>query len=185
MHAPIDPRLVLRPASTGDIPLLEDWDRQPHVISATTDDPDAVKAFGDAYWPDELAMTCETFRYYIAEHAGRPIGAMLIIDPLNEPNHYWGDIEPNLRATDIWIGEAADLGRGHGAMMMRRAFQMCFADPAVTAIIIDPLASNERAHAFYRRLGFEPVERRILGDDDCLVHRLDRQAWQRRFPADG
>lgn len=182
----IDTKLILRPAGEADVPLLEHWDRQPHVIMATTDDPLAPKAFGDAYWPDELALTCDAFRYYIAEHDGRPIGAMLIIDPLNEPTHYWGDIEPGLRALDIWIGEEADLGKGYGTMMMRRAFQISFADPSVTAIIIDPLASNVRAHTFYQRLGFEPVERRKLGDDDddCLVHRLSREAWRERFPLD-
>jgi len=37
-------------------------------------------------------------------------------------------------------------------MMMRRAFQVCFAEPAVTAIVFDPLTSNTRAHKFYRRL---------------------------------
>ncbi len=31
-------------------------------------------------------------------------------------------------------------------------------DPAVTGILIDPLASNTRAHRFYERLGFEFVE---------------------------
>ena len=41
-------------------------------------------------------------------------------------------------------------------------------------ILIDPLASNVRAHAFYERLGFRFVERRCFGDDECLVYRLDR-----------
>jgi aminoglycoside 6'-N-acetyltransferase len=58
--------------------------------------------------------------------------------------------------------------------MMRLAHDLCFADPRVTAIVIDPLTSNTRAHAFYRRLGYEPVERRVFGDDECLVHRLTR-----------
>ena len=69
-------------------------------------------------------------------------------------------------------------------MMMRRAFQVCFAEPAVTAIVIDPLTSNTRAHKFYRRLGFVPEGRRLFDDDDCLVHRLTREAWRQRFPND-
>jgi hypothetical protein len=44
----------------------------------------------------------------------------------------------------------------------------------VTAILIDPLASNVRAHRFYERLGFRFVERRRFGDDDCVVYVLDR-----------
>jgi ribosomal protein S18 acetylase RimI-like enzyme len=63
-----------------------------------------------------------------------------------------------LRAIDIWIGEAADLGRGYGTRMMRHALERCFADPAVKAVLIDPLASNTRARRFYERLGFRCIE---------------------------
>jgi aminoglycoside 6'-N-acetyltransferase len=61
--------------------------------------------------------------------------------------------------------------------MMRLAIERCFADSRVTAIVIDPLASNERAHRFYRRLGFKPTGRRWFGNDDCLVHELARADW--------
>ena len=55
------------------------------------------------------------------------------------------------------------------------AIERCFADPAVAAILIDPLAANTRAHRFYERLGFRRVDRRVFaGVDDCLVYRLDR-----------
>ena len=180
----LDARIVLRPMTLSDVPLLDLWDRQPHVKAATSDDPCQTKAFGDTYWPDELPLVAPDNQYFMAELEGRPIGAMQIIDPRTEQAHYWGEIEPNLRAIDIWIGAADDLGKGYGEAMMRRAFQMCFADPAVTAIVIDPLASNVRAHKFYRRLGFAPEGRRLFGDDDCLVHRLTRAVWLRRFPAD-
>jgi aminoglycoside 6'-N-acetyltransferase len=181
----LDGRITLRPMSLADVPMLDLWDRQPHVMAATSDDPDQPKAFGDTYWPDELALVGPDCRYLVAELDGRPIGAMQIIDPHTEETHYWGQIEPNLRAIDIWIGVAEDLGKGYCETMMRRAFQICFAEPAVTAIvIIDPLASNTRAHSFYRRLGFVPEGRRMFGDDDCLVHRLTRLTWRQRFPKD-
>ena len=88
----------VRPATLADVPTLDRWDLEPHVIAATSDDPNAAKAFDDAYWPDELAMQSDVSRYYIAEMDGRPIGALQIIDPHREPTHYWGEIEPNLRA---------------------------------------------------------------------------------------
>jgi aminoglycoside 6'-N-acetyltransferase len=34
-----------------------------------------------------------------------------IIDPAQEETHYWGDVEAELRAIDIWIGEESDLDR--------------------------------------------------------------------------
>jgi len=171
------PVVVLRPAIPTDVVWLELWDDDPAVIACSTDDPNATMAFEGIDWAEELAMQSEFYEYFIAELDGRPIGAMQICDPHNESTHYWGEIAPNLRAIDIWIGAAADRGKGHGAAMMRLALRRCFADPRVTAIVIDPLASNTRAHAFYRRLGFKPVGRRTFGEDDCLIHELTRHDW--------
>ncbi|MEO0949098.1 MAG: GNAT family N-acetyltransferase, partial [Cyanobacteria bacterium J06641_5] len=57
------------------------------------------------------------------------------------------------------------------------AIARCFADPAVTAILIDPLASNTRAHRFYERCGFRFIERRRFGSDDCYIYRLNREDY--------
>lgn len=174
--------IVLRHATLADAALLKSWDKESHVIGATTDDPTADTAFEGIVWEDELAAQSDIQRTYIAEFDGRPIGAMQIIDPHLEPTHYWGEVAPNLRAVDIWIGIVSELGKGHGTEMMRQALSLCFANRAVTGIIIDPLASNTRAHKFYRRLGFTPVGRRTFdGEDDCLVHELSRSAWDQRL----
>jgi aminoglycoside 6'-N-acetyltransferase len=173
--------LTVRQATPSDTLVLESWDDEPSVIACTTDDPNAAQAFPGAIWGEEIAMASPVSSYFIAELDGRPIGAMQVIDPHLEPTHYWGDCEPNLRAIDIWIGDEADRSRGLGAAMMHAVMARCFADPAVAGIIIDPLASNTRAHFFYQRLGFRPLGRRIFNDeDDCLVHRLDRAEWERR-----
>jgi aminoglycoside 6'-N-acetyltransferase len=58
--------------------------------------------------------------------------------------------------------------------MMQQAIERCFADPAVQAILVDPLDCNQRAHRFYERLGFEFVVDRSFGDDSCSVYRLSR-----------
>ncbi len=99
---------------------------------------------------------------------------MQIIDPAREESHYWGSIADDHRAIDIWIGEAYALNRGYGTRMMQLAIERCFADPAVQAIVVDPLDSNRRAHRFYERLGFEYVVRRCFGEDSCFVYRLAR-----------
>ena len=175
------PRITLRPARAQDVKLLVRWGRQPHVIAATTDDPDAEIAFEGAAWADEIAGSSEVSFYLIAEAAGRPIGAMQVIDPHREPTHYWGEVAPNLRAMDIWIGEADALGQGYGSEMMRQAIDACFAVPEVGAILVDPLNSNTDSHRFYARLGFVPEGRRLFNnEDDCLVHRLTRADWAAR-----
>ncbi len=164
----------LRRATCDDVPFLELWDTDPDVVAATTDDREIDRAFGGLDWRDELCHDSEVSYHLIAELDGRPIGAMQIIDPHEEPTHYWGEIEPNLRAIDIWIGAHNDRNQGYGAEMMRLAHTLCFADPSVTAIVIDPLASNTRALAFYHRLGYVPIEHRMFGDDACLVLKLSR-----------
>lgn len=166
-------RLRLRRARPSDVPLLEQWDRQPHVIAATSNDGEGLHID----WAAELAQASAWSEWLVAEEAGRPVGVLQIIDPRLEETHYWGDCEPNLRALDIWIGEAGDLGRGLGTRMMQRALNRCFGDPRVTAVLIDPLASNTRAHRFYQRLGFRFVERRDFDGDDCFVFRLAREDW--------
>ncbi len=119
----------------------------------------------------------------IAELDDEPIGFVQIMDPARDPQRYWGDCEPHVRAIDIWIGEATALGKGHGTRMMRLAIDRCFADADVQAILIDPLQSHARAIRFYQRLGFRFVENRWFGEDLCAVHRLDRVDWERS--ADG
>jgi len=169
--------LTLRRATTADARWLDLWDTDSDVIACSTDDPNATVAFENTEWAEELAAQDEHSCYFIAELDGRPIGAMQICDPHLETSHYWGEIAPNLRAIDIWIGEPADRGRGFGREMMRLALEHCFADPRVTGIVIDPLSSNERAHRFYRRMGFVAVGRRHFGRDDCLIHELTRRDW--------
>lgn len=156
----------LRTATIADIALLQHWDEQPHVLESDPND--------DWEWETELLRNPDWREQLIAELDGRPIGFVQIIDPAREETRYWGDAPENLRAIDIWIGEAEDTGKGYGSEMMRLALRRCFTDPAVEAVLIDPLASNAAAHRFYERLGFRFVERRQFGEDDTFVYRLER-----------
>lgn len=160
------PQLTLRPASIADLDLLLYWDQQPHVIASDPDD--------DWNWAEELQRFPSWREQLIAEVDGKPIGCLQIIDPAKEETHYWGDVPCNLRAIDIWIGEADYLNKGFGTQMMQQAIERCFANPQVTAILIDPLESNTGAIRFYERLGFEFVEKRNFEGSDCMVYRLER-----------
>jgi aminoglycoside 6'-N-acetyltransferase len=162
--------ITLRAATPADLALLRHWDEQPHVIASDPND--------DWHWETELARAPEWREQLIAEDAGRAIGFVQIIDPALEESHYWGEMPEGWRAIDIWIGEEADLGRGYGSTMMKLSLARCFADPAVRGILIDPLASNTRAHRFYERLGFEFVERRQFGKDNCFFYQLPRATWE-------
>ena len=162
--------MKLRPATPADVGLLRRWDEQPHVIASDPND--------DWQWETELARKPDWREQLIAEIDGRPVGFVQIIDPHREETRYWGEVPPALRALDIWIGDPADLGQGYGSRIMNMALARCFADPAVRAVLIDPLAGNVGAHRFYERLGFRFVERRRFGADDCFVYRLDRADYR-------
>jgi aminoglycoside 6'-N-acetyltransferase len=172
--------MELRLATPDVVELLRRWDAQPHVRAASPND--------DWAWEVELERSPDWREQLIAELGGRPVGFIQIIDPALEENRYWRDSPSGLRAVDIWIGEEADLGRGYGTEMMRLALARCFKNPTVSAVLIDPLASNVRAQRFYQRLGFQFIERRRFGEDDCFVYRLERsrymQAAQFGTPAD-
>ncbi len=157
-----------RPATIKDLELLQHWDNQPHVIVANPDEED---------WEFELQRSPDWREQLIAERDGEPIGFVQIIDPHLEDSHYWGDVPPNLRAIDIWIGERENLNKGYGTTMMKMAIERIFKEPNVTAILIDPLASNTKAHRFYERLGFQFVEERVFGSDECFVYELKREHY--------
>jgi aminoglycoside 6'-N-acetyltransferase len=163
--------VTLRAATPADLDLLRRWDEQPHVLASDPND--------DWGWEAELARSPDWREQLIAEVDGRPIGFIQIIDPHREESHYWGDIPKNLRAIDVWIGSEADLGRGYGTEMMKLALKRCFSGPRVSAVLVDPLASNTRSHRFYDRLGFRFLERRRFGKDDTCVCRLERADYTR------
>ncbi len=156
----------LRSATLADAALLRYWDQQPHVRASDPND--------DWAWEIELSKTPDWREQLTAEHDIRPIKFIQIIDPAREESHYWGDVPSGHRAIDTWIGEERDLGKGYGTKMMQLALARCVADPTVTAVLVDPLATNTRAHRFYERLGFQFVECRRFGADECLVYLLDR-----------
>jgi aminoglycoside 6'-N-acetyltransferase len=167
----------VRRATPADAALLRHWDEQPHVIASDPND--------EWNWEVELSRTPDWREQMIAEVDARPVGFVQIIDPAREESRYWGDAPAGWRAIDIWIGEASDTGKGYGTRIMQLVLDRCFADSEVSAVWIDPLASNLRAHRFYERLGFRVVGPRRFGEDDCLVYQLtraDRRQFARRKP---
>ena len=166
----MNPPLTFRAATAADTALLRHWDAQEHIIAS---DPNS-----DWEWESELLRSPPWREQLIAMLGDEAIGFVQIIDPAEEDSHYWGEDTPaNQRAVDIWIGEARYLGMGYGTRMMQMALARCFADAAVTDVLIDPLAANARAIRFYERCGFEFLERRWFGADDCAVMILRRARW--------
>lgn len=167
----VDNEIILREANINDISILQYWDKQQHVIDCDPEDDDwdwDIELNRDPVWRKQL----------VAELNGKPIGFLQIIDPAEEETHYWGEVNSNLRAIDIWIGEKHDLGKGYGTIMMKLAFNICFKNEKITAVVIDPLETNVKAHKFYERIGFKFVEKRKFDDSNCLIYQLTRLDWK-------
>lgn len=159
--------ILLRSATVEDIPILKKWDKDVAVWTSGGGD-------GSFDWDAEIPRLIDWRELLVAEHDGRPIGFIQIIDAAEEETHYWGGVEVGAMAIDIWIGDPVDRNHGFGSMMMQLAIDRCFAKQGARSILIDPLDANERACRFYERLGFKFVEKRTFGKDLCRVYRIDR-----------
>lgn len=163
-------QLHLRQALLADAEMLYRWQQQDYLREVLGDD--------DWHWREELAKHPTWREQLIAELDGQPIGYIEIIDPALEESHYWGDCGANLRALDIWIGVPELVGQGWGGKMMQLALRRCFSAPEVKGVLLDPLATNTKAHRFYEKLGFKFIEQRVFADDVCYVYYLDRSTYQ-------
>lgn len=159
-----------RKANIEDLELLNYWDTKQHVIDSDPDD--------DWEWEIELKRNPPWREQLIAEVDKNAIGFVQIIDPLEEESHYWGDVEVNKRAIDIWIGEEKNLSKGYGTKMMELAIEKCFENPNVTGILIDPLKTNTKAQKFYQKLGFKFLEEREFFGLSCFVYELRREFYK-------
>ena len=160
--------VLLRRATIEDLDLLKRWDTDDAVASSGGDDDDYD-------WEHELPRDVAWREILIAEVDAAAIGVLVLIDARLEESHYWGDdVDEGTWAIDIWIGDQQHRSRGYGAEMMQQALSRCFARHDAHHVVIDPLQSNHRAIAFYRRLGFEDVGPRRFGNDDCLVMSISR-----------
>ncbi len=170
------PDIQLRPLEIKDVEILEKWDNEPHVKESGWD--------VDWDWEKEISTKYDWRWMFMAELNGAPLGCIQIIDPKKEITQYWGEVAENLRALDIWIGDASNLSKGYGSIMMKLALEFCFENDKVDGVLIDPLISNHKAIRFYEKLGFEFVEERFFGEegeqDHCKVYFLNRDKWVER-----
>lgn len=152
--------IELRQATINDLDLVKYWDTKQHIIDCDPDD--------EWNWEVELKRKPVWREQLVAELDGEPIGFIQIIDPTLEETKYWGEVEPNKKAIDIWIGEEQNLNKGYGTKMMELAIDRCFKDKSIDGILIDPLKSNLKALRFYERLGLNSLRKENLTEQCAL-----------------
>ena len=136
------PTYRFRPVALGDLALLDAWRREPHVARWWGDEPYTAEKLGEP----RVAMR-------IVELGRRPFAFVQDYDARGWPEHHFAHLPPGSRGMDLFIGDPAMLGRGHGIGLVARRMDELFAAGA-PRLAVDPHPHNARAIAVYRRVGF-------------------------------
>lgn len=93
---------------------------------------------------------------FIACMNNEPVAYIQCWWPVQHPDVPWvNKMTMTERGVDISIGNAADLGKGFGTMIVKEFAAKLFAEGA-TRLVIDPDKTNARAIAAYTKAGFTP-----------------------------
>ncbi|MBB5873794.1 RimJ/RimL family protein N-acetyltransferase [Allocatelliglobosispora scoriae] len=133
--------VLLRPATTADIPRLAEIRATPAVLAHWHTDGDLPAELAEDLVDPELATL-------VVEHGGTVVGAI-----------QWGaEEDPIYRhaSIDIYLDPAVH-GRGLGTDAVRTLARHLIAERGFHRLVIDPSADNAAAIACYTRVGFRPV----------------------------
>ena len=149
------------PVTEAHRPLLQGWLQQPHWR----------EWWGEAEEELRLIYAVEDGEHqpFIACINGVPIAYVQCWWPAQHPDVDWvKDMTVTERGIDISIGDASNLGKGLGSLIVKHFAAKLFAEGA-TRLVIDPDMRNERAIAAYMKAGFTPYAE---ADGDLLMELL-------------
>jgi aminoglycoside 6'-N-acetyltransferase len=129
-------------------PLLQRWLSSPH----------AQEWWGEPVEELRLIYAVEDGEHepFIACIEGAPIAYVQAWWPSQHSDIAWvTGLNRTTRGIDITIGEAENLGKGLGSLILKAFAAKLFAEGA-TRIVIDPDERNQRAVACYLKAGFTP-----------------------------
>lgn len=164
------PRFSFHPLTRGDLGDLHRWMHLPH----------ARDTFG--HWTFEAVEEVygnsidgvEPFHAYTVRAEGRGIGMMSWnrFRDFPEMRSCYEVPDPEAINCDVLLGEMAHRGLGPG-LIRKFLREVAFADPAVTACVIDPHATNTSAIRAYEKAGFRFVRRVIDFEDKVPLHLME------------
>lgn len=106
---------------------------------------------------------------FMAYINGEPIAYIQCWWPAQHPDVGWvKDMALTERGIDISIGDASNLGKGLGSLIVKHFAAKLFAEGA-TRLVVDPDQHNERAIAAYMKAGFTPYDQY---ENDLLMELL-------------
>ena len=145
--------LAFRPLTRGDLPLLHEWLRRPHVAEWWGTVPTEAE-LAEEYGP--LIDGVVPHRASFCLRGGVPVGFIQSYTPVATHAEGWwlDEHDPGVRGIDQFLANADELGRGLGTAMIRAYVATLFADGAVTRVQTDPSPDNARAIRCYEKSGF-------------------------------
>ncbi len=156
-----EPAVTFDPVTHDDRALLLQWLNSAHAQEWWGDPEEELSLIYDGRGKHDP---------FIARVGGAPVAYVQAWRPSLHPELPWQhDLPDTVRGIDITIGDAANLGRGLGTLILRCFAAKLFAEGA-TRIVIDPDSRNERAIAAYLKVGFRPYDRfEEDGSSDILM----------------
>ncbi|HTH70934.1 MAG TPA: GNAT family N-acetyltransferase [Candidatus Saccharimonadales bacterium] len=152
-----EPDYDFPPLTEADLPLIRRWLLEPHVSRWWADPP------RDTYPEDELDKYRQRLRgegdpteIFFIRHRGRPIGFIqsYLIDDYDEYGQALALDTPSA-GIDLFIGEPAEIGKGHGPRLIRAFLRdVVFARYDVAECVIGPSVKNTSAIRAYEKAGF-------------------------------
>ena len=140
------PDYVFRPMTLADLPLIQRWLMEPHVVQWWGDPAEQYDLVsGDL---DEPAMD----QFIVS--AGSSDFAYLQCYSLTAWNSGFGEHPPGTSGIDQFIGEPDMVDHGHGSAFIR-AFVEEHLRNGAPRIVTDPDPANTRAVRAYEKAGFE------------------------------
>ena len=184
MHVRSTPAAMLaeyhfRSMAAADLGLVRRWLDAPHVARWW---PQAEEqAASIARHLDEPSMRC-----LMLGIGGRDVGYLQVYDPHHEPCfapdgtaivHPYRDQPVGTRGIDLFIGEAAFAGRGHGPRLLAQVLRHLF-DAGCPCVVTDPDPGNAQSVAAFRKAGFTALGERDTAWGHVLLMRCDRPGME-------
>lgn len=174
-----------RPLAVGDIPLLFEWLRRPHLLEWWRGEQ-TLEEVRDKYLPRIRSPDGAT--PFIALLDGEPVGYIQYYQAAEGDPDWWPDwcpdkAGPGVLGIDQFLADADCLGRGLGTAMVGQFVQRLFQDPAVTEIRVDPHPGNLRAVRCYEKVGFREIGQFTSPDGPAVLMILKREGLSHVFKA--